>query len=56
MIYAADKIEQAENHMAHSSYGSLVIAPQRKKEVSELFPLSLLYSWSQLEFVYSFPG
>lgn len=39
LIRTAEKIEQAENQLSHSRFGSLLAAPQRKKEVHKLFSL-----------------
>ena len=36
---AAEKLEQAENHMAHTRFGSIITPSQRKKEVSSVYYL-----------------
>jgi len=39
---AAEKLEQAENQLAHSRFGPLVAPTPRKKEVSDVFFIRLL--------------
>lgn len=45
--YAAEKLEQAENQLAHSRFGPLIAPPQRKKEVSIFFWL-YVYTHTQI--------
>lgn len=35
--YTAEKLEQAENQLAHTRFGPLIAPPQRKKEVIVAF-------------------
>ena len=39
MICAAEKLEQAENQLAHTRFGSMLTPSQRKKEVSFWFDI-----------------
>lgn len=42
-FFAAEKLEQAENQLAHSRFGPLIAPAPRKKEVSNCFSANLLH-------------